>query len=252
MRRRRLSHHSDVANRAIVTPNRMRIPILGYHKIGTVATYGRRLNVEASRLESHVRFFARRRFRFLTGKELVNPWPNRAIAFTFDDGFVGAIEDGLPRLERYGARGTLYVVTDLIGKKSSWPGGEDFPLSDWDDLRSAATRGHEIGNHTRTHPRFAELGEEEQFSEIHGAAEALAAANLAGGSFCLPYGSYSDATPSVLKKAGVSICMSVRKGVATDADDRLMLPRVFVPYSDALPMLLYRIYLRPLIPRRRK
>lgn len=230
----------------------MRIPILGYHKVGPVDMYGRRLNVEAARLESHVRFFARRHFRFLTGKELANQWPTRSIVFTFDDGFVGAIEDGLSVLERYGARGTAYVVTDLVGKKSSWPGGEDFPLSDWAALKSAAARGHEIGNHTRTHPRLAELGIEEQFSEIQGAAEALEVANLAGGSFCLPYGSYSDATPSILARANVSICMSVRKGIASDSDDRLLLPRVFVPYSDALPLLLYRLYLRPLIPRRSK
>jgi hypothetical protein len=30
----------------------------------------------------------------------------------------------------------------------------------------------------------------------------------------------------------------------------LGLPRVFVAYGDALPLLLYRLYVRPLIPRR--
>jgi peptidoglycan/xylan/chitin deacetylase (PgdA/CDA1 family) len=116
----------------------------------------------------------------------------------------------------------------------------------------AAARGHEVGNHTRSHARLGEIDEARQVAEIRGAAEMLVRENLAGGSFCLPYGSYSDCTESVLRLADVTVAMSVRKAVATDADNRLLLPRIFVAYGDALPMLLYRIYIRPHIPKRRR
>ncbi|MHB8636946.1 MAG: polysaccharide deacetylase family protein [Fimbriimonadaceae bacterium] len=228
----------------------MRIPILGYHKVGAKAVYGRSLNIEVDRLDSHVRFFSRRGRRFVRVDELAAAWQPKCVAFTFDDGFVGAVEQGLPCLERHGAVGTVYVVTDLVGHTSRWPGEQTYPLAAWDALRAASHRGHEVGNHTRSHPRLAELSPQRQIEEISGAATALAREGLAGGSFCLPYGSFSAQTQGLLQDAGVKVCVTTRKAIACDADDRLALPRVFVAYGDALPLLLYRLYLRPLIPRR--
>ena len=227
----------------------MRIPILGYHKVGESATFGRRLNIEPERLESHVRFFARRGCQFVRVRDLADGWHPKRVAFTFDDGFQGAVELGLPCLTRHGGVGTVYVVTDLVGATSTWPGENAYPLAGWEALRAAAGNGHEVGNHTRTHARLGELSPELQRDEIAGAAVALAREGLEGGSFCLPYGSSSDETRGVLEECGVKVCVTIRKAIARDTDDRLALPRVFVAYGDALPLLLYRLYLRPLIPR---
>ena len=228
----------------------MRIPILGYHKVGEAATFGRRLNIEPGRLESHVRFFARRGCQFVRVGDLADEWHPKRVAFTFDDGFEGAVELGLPALKKHGGVGTVYVVTDLVGGKSLWPGENAYPLADWEALRVAASHGHEVGNHTRTHARLGELTPERQRAEIAGAAATLARERLEGGSFCLPYGSSSDETRGVLEECGVKVCVTIRKSIARDSDDRLGLPRVFVAYGDALPLLLYRLYLRPLIPKR--
>lgn len=236
-------------NDGVSNQTAIRVPILSYHKVGPVAQFGRRLNIEPTRLESHVRFFSRRNYRFLTGRELGQSWPARGVVFTFDDGFAGAIEEGLPRLERHGARGTVYAVTGLVGRESKWEGESPFPLADWDSLRDAAKRGHEIGNHTVSHPRLAALSSDAQFEEIDEAERTLNREGLAGGSFCLPYGSYSAATIEALRRSQVSVCVTTRKGIAAESDDRLLLPRISVAFGDSLPLLVYRLYMRPLIPK---
>lgn len=225
----------------------MRVPILGYHKVGDFARYGRRLNIEVERLASHARFFARRGYRFVSVADLAHAWSPKTVAFTFDDGFLGAVEEGLPTLERVGGVGTVYVVTAQVGTNSDWPGENPYPLADWNALRAAAARGHEVGNHTMSHARLGDLEPEAQRAEITGAAATLVREKLPGGSFCLPYGSHSAETRAILAESGVSVCVTVRKAIATEADDRLGLPRIFVAYGDALPLLLYRLYVRPLL-----
>lgn len=229
----------------------MRLPILGYHKVGSEADTGRRLNIDPARLDSHVRFFSRRGYRFVTGNELADGWPARSVAFTFDDGFAAAVEHGLEALSRHGGRGTVYVVTDQVGGVSSWPGEQPFPLASWDQLRAAAAQGHEVGNHTMTHARLSELDPTAQLAEIQGAAAALAREGLGEGSFCLPYGSYGAETRAILEQAGYRVGMSVRKAVATEADDRLLLPRIFIAFGDGLPGLIYRIWVRPMLAKSR-
>ncbi|HLK14704.1 MAG TPA: polysaccharide deacetylase family protein [Fimbriimonadaceae bacterium] len=226
----------------------MRVPILGYHKVGAVSEFGRRLNVEASRLDTHVRFFARRGYRFVCARELARDWKPKRVAFTFDDGFQGAVELGLPCLERHGGVGTVYVVTGQVGGASRWLGEEEYPLAGWDALRAAAAKGHEVGNHTRTHARLGELDPDTQAREVRGATEDLEREGLPGGSFCLPYGSSSPETREILRGAGYQVCVTIRKAIAQDTDDPLALPRIFVAYGDALPLLLYRLYVRPKLP----
>lgn len=73
-------------------------------------------------------------------------WPqnkNAAISLTFDDARVSQIDNCLPILDKYGIKATFYVLTsppfDNVSKR----------LSQW---KQAASNGHEIGNHTLTHP----------------------------------------------------------------------------------------------------
>ena len=69
-------------------------------------------------------------------------WPDgrrAAVTLTFDDGRPSQLEQGLPILDRYGVKATFYVSLGNI----------DARLDDW---RRVAAAGHEIGNHTFSHP----------------------------------------------------------------------------------------------------
>ena len=69
-------------------------------------------------------------------------WPNNAraaVSLSYDDARPSQLDHGLPILARHQVRATFYVS----------PPAARLRLADW---RAAAHRGHELGNHTLTHP----------------------------------------------------------------------------------------------------
>ncbi len=69
-------------------------------------------------------------------------WPDNkvmALSLTFDDARPSQVEKGIPVLNRYDVDATFYVSPgNLTGKIDEW--------------KKAIAEGHEIGNHTQTHP----------------------------------------------------------------------------------------------------
>jgi peptidoglycan/xylan/chitin deacetylase (PgdA/CDA1 family) len=76
------------------------------------------------------------------GYRTVMGWPDRhqaAISLSFDDARPSQLSCGLPLLDRLGVPATFFVLPDAVARtKAEW--GE------------VLARGHEIGNHTLTHP----------------------------------------------------------------------------------------------------
>ena len=69
-------------------------------------------------------------------------WPEgkrAAISLSFDDGRPSQIDNGIPIFDRYNVKATFYVS----------PSGVEKRLDDW---KKALANGHEIGNHTLSHP----------------------------------------------------------------------------------------------------
>lgn len=69
-------------------------------------------------------------------------WPEgkrAALSLTFDDARPSQVDNGLPLLDRLGVKATFYVSPDNVRER----------LDGW---RRAVKNGHEIGNHTMTHP----------------------------------------------------------------------------------------------------
>jgi peptidoglycan-N-acetylglucosamine deacetylase len=69
-------------------------------------------------------------------------WPNgrrAAVSLTWDDARPSQVDVGVPILNKYGIRGTFYVL----------PRNMKLRVAKW---RAAAAQGHEIGNHSLNHP----------------------------------------------------------------------------------------------------
>jgi peptidoglycan-N-acetylglucosamine deacetylase len=62
-----------------------------------------------------------------------------ALSLSFDDARPSQLRRGLPLLERLGVHATFFVLPNAVADN----------VAGW---RDAVARGHEIGNHTRTHP----------------------------------------------------------------------------------------------------
>lgn len=64
-----------------------------------------------------------------------------AVVLTYDDALNVHLDNVVPALDAKGFKGTFYVMgsSDILSKR----------MSDW---RNAASEGHELGNHTLTHP----------------------------------------------------------------------------------------------------
>jgi peptidoglycan/xylan/chitin deacetylase (PgdA/CDA1 family) len=69
-------------------------------------------------------------------------WPEgkrAAISLTFDDARISQVDNGLPILDEYGTKATFYVsIRSLEERLDAW--------------KIAVANGHEIGNHSLTHP----------------------------------------------------------------------------------------------------
>jgi len=223
----------------------MRAIILCYHKVGPQGDEGRRLNVSAERLGSHLAFFRRRGYRFACARELSEGWQPNTVCFSFDDAYWSAMEWGLPVLDRAGVKATFYAVPSLVGRSSVWDPASPRPLANWDRLLEAQSGGHEIGNHSFDHVHLSRLSLSEQLSQIRRADSALREHGIEPGSFCFPYGSFNTDTLAALRECGYRVGLALGKRAARPSDDKLALPRFVIGFSDALPMLLYKVFLRP-------
>ena len=75
-------------------------------------------------------------------------WPAEcegAVSLTFDDGLRSQLETAIPLLDEHGLQATFYLNPPRDGDEDDWRAR----LAPW---RAAAERGHEIGNHSLTHP----------------------------------------------------------------------------------------------------
>ena len=75
---------------------------------------------------------AKAEFRWPEGKRV-------AVSLSFDDARASQVDVGLPLLDKYGVKATFYVSPRNLEKR----------LDGW---KKAAVNGHEIGNHSTSHP----------------------------------------------------------------------------------------------------
>lgn len=224
------------------------LPILCYHKVGSEKEEGRRLNIDPETLERHVRYFCRKGRRFARVGDLEKGVPEGCVCFTFDDAYLSALTYGVEILSRNGVWGTFFAVPGYVGDLSSWESGGTRPLGGWDSLLAAQAQGMEVGNHTHRHLDLSKLDLEAQLAEIELAEDALIEHGLGASCLCYPYGRFNSQTREAAIQSGAKVGVALGVRPARRGDDLLFLPRIVVGFSDRLPKLLYKIYLRPRLP----
>lgn len=117
-----------------------------------------------------------------------------AVSFTFDDGDEEHASLVAPELEKRGMRGTFWIVGKVVGTEDP-----KRPRVTWPQLRAMADAGHEISNHSWSHPKLVRMSEEEIYAEIHKNDSAIEVnTGIRPTTFCYPF---NATTPLLLRLA---------------------------------------------------
>jgi peptidoglycan/xylan/chitin deacetylase (PgdA/CDA1 family) len=182
------------------------IPILMYHYVRYVDAgadpLGYNLSVTPEQLEAQLAWLRAAGYEAVRMDVVaacvrgVGPCPARAVALTFDDGYLDAYSAALPILQRHGYPATFYIVSGFVGQ----PG-----YMGWAEIRALRDAGMEIGAHSISHPDLTSLGLEDLRTQV-GASGAAIAAELGQPvqSFCYPGGRFSPTVAAVVSEAGFS------------------------------------------------
>jgi len=168
--------------------------------------------------------------------------PVRRQAFlTFDDGYADTHATARPLLAEHGLRAMVFVLPPLLdaGAPLAWEGVEEharrFPevqrSMTWDQVEDLRADGHEIGNHTLTHPHLARLGPEELRQELLDARRALQARFGRCDALAYPYGDWSPGVARAARDTGHTFAFTIpRRGQGRG--HRLAIPRLPVDHRD--------------------
>jgi peptidoglycan/xylan/chitin deacetylase (PgdA/CDA1 family) len=187
--------------------------VLCYHALSP--SWQAELSTTPERFERQIELLLRRGYRCTTFTQAVTATSDeRVVAITFDDAYSSVLNLARPILERLDAPATLFVPTDYIDAGAPlrwagidrWAGGpheqELTPMS-WEDIRSLADCGWEIGSHTASHPFLTQLPDDRLDDEL-ARSKAVCEAKLARPctSIAYPYGDVDARVAAATERAG--------------------------------------------------
>lgn len=122
-------------------------------------------------------------------RRCVNPGQ---IALTFDDGPGAYTRPIMDALEAYGVVGTFFILGSSVD-------------ADPGHAAEIVARGHEVANHSQTHPDLTQISTSQVISEIQQCESAIqSATGLIPALFRPPFGAYNAAVTSVTNSLGLS------------------------------------------------
>jgi peptidoglycan/xylan/chitin deacetylase (PgdA/CDA1 family) len=228
--------------------------VLAYHAVADA--FPAPLAVTPAALEDQLALLVKRRYRGVTFSELAAAeGKGKLLAVTFDDAYRSVHARAAPIMASLGIPGTVFAPTSYIGteRPMSWPGidrwletsnaSELVPMS-WDELRSLAESGWEVGSHTVTHPRLTSLDDDRLYEELRvSAEECTERIGRRCTSIAYPFGDHDDRVVEAAGRAGYAwgATLPARLPRAT----ALRWPRIGVYDSDDLRR--FRLKVSPLV-----
>ena len=143
-----------------------------------------------------------------------------SMSLTFDDGWRGAFNIGLPILEDFGFKCTYFITKDFIGSRG---------FIDEEGIIRASEAGMEIGVHGTTHRMLSNCSNDEivwEFSNCKKYLESLTGQNIISAS--MPGGDWNKNIASCVKRAGFKNLCSSEPGINYSHSDSFKLHRVAI------------------------
>lgn len=155
------------------------------------------------------------------------PFPDRAVALTFDDAYESVHRHALPLLGELGATATVFPVTSQLGGYNHWDAAAgrmpELPLVSAGQLHELVAAGWDVGGHTHTHRPLPRLAAADVAGELERSNDALADhLGRAVATFAYPYGRH-DAAVRAIAADRYDVCLAIGAERATldDPADRL-------------------------------
>lgn len=121
------------------------VPALSYHNVREYTSPDPSYFITPAGFETHIKVLKEAGFQSVLPQEVedsyfsAKPLPEKPILISFDDTRVEHFLTVAPILEKYGFRGTFYIMTVSIGKPNYMSKAQ---------IQELAKRGHAIGLHT--------------------------------------------------------------------------------------------------------
>ena len=218
-----------------------RLPILMYHRVADDGPRQlERYRVTPRAFDEQIRYLRRAGFRgvslaeWATAVAARRPLAGRAVAITFDDGYLDFLTAAWPILRRHGFAAEVFLVTDLVGATSRWDlrYGETAPLLDWEQVTALEDEGVRFGSHTAGHRSLTALPADEVVRECARSRSVLhERLSHRPTAIAYPGGDVDRAIAHLAGACGYGLGLTSEPGRARLAGDPLLLPRIEVTGS---------------------
>ena len=236
--------------------NAERIPVLMYHRIGDALNeWEQKYCISPDNFSAHMQALFDKGYKACNANDFVD-WltgsiqlPDKSLLITFDDGYLGVFEHGLPVLKAFQWPAVMFLVSDLIGKEDSWcksdnPVGDTYPLMGIDEIHTMRAHGFSFFSHSRSHADLSQCDETELTNQLKGSREDLERLlDEPVDYIAYPYGHYNDLVLDSARKAGYKAAFSVQPGFNRPGVDPYRIRRIDVFGMDTPAMLLRKVYL---------
>lgn len=190
------------------------IPILAYHKIEPRFEFGV-TTVFPHQFEKQMRFLSVRGYKSITLSELVDDkHGEKNVVLTFDDAYENMIVNGLPIMEEWDFKATIFIVSGFVGKENLWDvnlGFRRFRHMGWKNLRYLVESGFEIGSHSHTHPDLTKISDRKVKEELSRSRKTLEdKLGVPVRFISYPFGRYSARVKEMAQECGYTggVCLS--------------------------------------------
>jgi peptidoglycan/xylan/chitin deacetylase (PgdA/CDA1 family) len=229
-----------------------RIPILMYHSISEdpeagIHPYYRVVTAPAVFAE-HMAYLHENGYTTIDPGEVANRLTkeattntSKAVAITFDDGFLDFYTHAFPVLQRHNFQATVYLPTAYIGDSRICFKGKACMV--WNEVRELRRHGMLFGSHTVTHPQLHDLNRWSIEEEVRQSKQTIEQ-NLGrtAESFAYPY-AFPDADTSfrhtlqgILSDAGYQNGVCTKIGRAERGSNPLFMKRLPINSCDDPPL----------------
>lgn len=137
------------------------VMVLNYHK---VANEHMSLSVTLDDFEQHMKWLKEYGYTSITPDELYAfitegaALPDKPVLITFDDGYKDNYTNAFPIMQKYGMKGTIFVVTGFLGVYENY--------LTWEQAKELLDKGFSIESHTYSHKSMTEASDDELMKEL--------------------------------------------------------------------------------------